>query len=190
MRYIYNDNGELIPYKQGSRDKFDFTSVYDRETFKFWFEHDFLPELKTKYPDNIFLKHLNVGAFPDNFGGSYTLATLPINMMSVSEADEDAFALYSNHFVMIKNNKERIGDVPIGSGSYEYTNEELFFIYNLLINKNRPGEFALTRIFDTSIWEYITNPNKPLNRVLEFFNFEGMMLNEPGLKFSKDDYSR
>jgi hypothetical protein len=68
-------------------------------SFKFWFENNYLRNLKDTYKNNIFLRHLGLTTYPNNLGDPETLAVLPINMMSAKDADKDALTLYNNHFV-------------------------------------------------------------------------------------------
>jgi hypothetical protein len=185
---VYNDSGQLVDYKPGSKEYFDLRNTYDRMSFKFWFETNYLKDLKGNYKNNIFLKHLGLTTYPNNLGEPETLAVLPINMMSAKDADKDALTLYNNHFVQVKDVQEKIGDEFIGSESHHYTNGELFFLYNLLVNKNRFGESSLTKIFDTSIWEYKNNPEKASNIITDYFNFERDLLDNPNYEFTDEDY--
>jgi hypothetical protein len=61
-------------------------------------------------------------------------------------------------------------------------------LYNLLVNKNRFGENSLTKIFDTSIWEYKNNPGKVSNIITDYFNFERNLLDNPDVEFTEEDY--
>jgi hypothetical protein len=99
VRMIYNDAGQLVDYKQGSKEFFDLRNTYDRMSFKFWFENNYLNNLKRTYKSNIFLKHLGLTTYPNNMGDPETLAVLPINMMSAKDADKDALTLYNNNFI-------------------------------------------------------------------------------------------
>jgi hypothetical protein len=62
-------------------------------------------------------------------------------------------------------------------------------LYNLLVNKNRFGESSLTKIFDTSIWEYKNNPDKAANIITDYFNFERNLLEDPNFEFTSEDYN-
>lgn len=183
---VYNDVGRLVEYTPGSKESFDLKNTYDRMSFKFWFENNYLQSINN--PNNVFLRDLGITAYPNALGDSETIAVLPINMMSSRDVDQDAFTSYSNAFIEIKDIKEKIGGDFIGSDAHKYTNAELFFLYNLLVNKNRPGESSLTKIFDTSIWEYKTNPEKAENIITDYFNFERNLVEDPDLKFSSEDY--
>jgi hypothetical protein len=99
VRMIYNDSGQLVEYKQGSKEFFDLRNTYDRMSFKFWFENNYLKAEKDTYKDNMFLKHLGLTTYPNNLGDPETLAVLPINMMSAKDADKDALTLYNNNFI-------------------------------------------------------------------------------------------
>jgi hypothetical protein len=58
-----------------------------------------------------------------------------------------------------------------------------------MVNKNRFGENSLTKIFDTSIWEYKNNPKKAANIITDYFNFERNLLDDPNFEFTPEDYN-
>ena len=176
----YNDSNGLVPFS-GSY-KLDFRNQYDRATFKFWVERYLIPELKrSNSSQNRFIKDLTLTTYKDLKGDLGTLYKLPINMRQEKESEQVAFADYLDQFTQIKD-QNIIND---------YTIEDIFFIYNLLVNKNQFGEFSLTKIFDNSINEFtdIENFNSGTSLVLDFFNFENALVYSPELQFRESDYN-
>lgn len=187
MDVVYADTGKLVPVNRNSKQDIDLSNPYDRMSFKHWFETRYLPEMKEQYPNNQFLKALGITMYPDDFGNDYTITRLPINMLSNREADKAALNMYTNGFIEIKNIKQKMSGEYIGNENYQYTNEEIFFLYNLLVNKNKFGESSLTKIFDSSIWEYRNDNIKPDNLIIDFFVFERGLLDDPNFKFNEKE---
>ena len=176
----YNDSNGLVPFSGSYR--LDFRNQYDRATFKFWVERYLIPELKrSNSSQNRFIKDLTLTTYKDLRGDLGTLYKLPINMRQEKPSEQVAFADYLDQFTQIKD-QNIIGD---------YTMEDVFFIYNLLVNKNQFGEFSLTKIFDNSINEFtdIESFNSDTSLVLDFFNFENSLVYSPELQFRESDYN-
>ena len=176
----YNDSNGLVPFVGNYT--LDFRSQYDRATFKFWMERYLIPELKkNNTSQNRFIKDLTLTTYKDLRGDLGSLYKLPINMRQEKQSEQVAFADYLDQFTQMKD------QFIIG----EYTAEDLFFIYNLLVNKNQFGESALTKIFDNSINELtdVENLDSGNSLVLDFFNFENDLVYSPELAFNKSDYN-
>jgi hypothetical protein len=102
-----------------------------------------------------------------------------VNMMSNRDVDKVLLNTMVDGFYRIKDDVSNEGN-----DSYKYTNEELFFLYNLFANKNMFGESSLTKIFDASLRDYEKNPDKKSNIITDFFNFERDIVEKPEMRIS------
>lgn len=151
---VYDTSGYLVESEDGI---LTLDSVYGRASFKYWMENTVIPELKQKYPKNNFVNSLIMNYFTNSFGGIYSLYQLPIDLTKTeSEADQVAYSTYLRDFTTIKNDMYS-----------NMTIEDLFFVYNLLLNKNQSGSHSLTRIFENSLQD-----PKDGSVILDFMSFE------------------
>lgn len=125
-------NGQLI-----EKIELDLSRPDDRATFKYVFENNIIDKLKEKYPANSFIQDLTWNALTDAYGNQYQFLQLPLNLDTVDqESNRDQFNKYLQDFNSIKENT--IDEVAI---------KDLFFLYNLIVNSNRPDKYSLTKIF-------------------------------------------
>lgn len=134
--------------------------VYGRASFKRWFETKAIPELKSKYSDNSFIQGLLMNYFNNNFG-IYSLYQLPLNLNSLDTEDNQVtYANYLKDFTAIKDDMYN-----------NMTIEDLFFTYNLLVNKNQFGAHSLTKIFENSLVDADQNGDND-SVIFDFLKFE------------------
>lgn len=154
-------DNETVYVKQGVLREPDLKSlnlntVYGRASFKRLFETSFIPELKTKYPDNKFIQGL-IQDFNETIYGVDSLYKLPINLNNIEgDENQNIYSGYLNDFMAIKDFDFRGRKL-----------EDLFFLYNLLVNQNKFGPKSLTRIFENSLKE-----DRPGSMIRQFMKFE------------------
>ena len=103
-------------------------------------ESTIIPYLKSskQFKDNKFVRDLNASA---DKNGTIIFA-LPIQMME-ADKDETTRNLYMEYLTGFNElSRHNIGGINLG---------DMFFLYNLIVNKNSFGQKALTRIFEDLI---------------------------------------
>ena len=108
-------------------------------SFKHIMETTIIPYLKSIYKDNSFISDLLPG---EHRITGKTIFTLPIPMMNIDKDENlgNRYTKYLQDFNAIATHT--FAGIKIG---------DLFFIYNLLVNKNQFGQQSLTRIFEDLI---------------------------------------
>ena len=115
------------------------------DSFKHLMETWIVPELKQRFGDNAFLKALTLTS--DNLkSGIKTYLKLPISMMDIDKSVEmeTKYNQYVNAFDDIST--QTFAGMKIA---------DLFYLYNLIVNKDSFGQKSLTRLF-----ENLVNSNK------------------------------
>ena len=130
------------------------------KTFENFFEQIVVPELKNKYPNNLFIQGLEDVLITDSVTGlKYLAKSLGINMMPSSENERILLGKYRNDFNKI------VGDT-IKIGKQEYSVVQLFQFYNLLKFKGKNGRNSLLSIFE----DITTNQNEYMVDYRTFIN--------------------
>ena len=143
--YYSNVQGESnVEFNDGN---ITFENPIKRASFKRIFETIILPKLKKDYPNNSFLSDLTLDYVISPYS-NYQFYKLPIDLNNVDELNEDKYTQYVNDYNSIKNNQIKLGDSE--EGIYL---DDLFFLYNLIINNNRFGPKTFTRILGDSVKE-------------------------------------
>lgn len=151
MSYITN-NAQILPVTTDS-ETFNLATDEGRATFKLWFEHTLMPDLKAgkinnknspKLRINYFIQGLQMAKRSDNFSrDTVTYIKLPIDMMNIkTESDQANFAKYKDSFTQLK--AYNIQGRPL---------TDWFFLYNLVTNKNNYGSDRMTTLFSTFLSE-------------------------------------
>ena len=172
----FNFNGKQFPYynQDGSTSldsgrELTLDSMLGRASFKRIMERHIIPELRSLYPENQFVKDLMFDYFRTPFGVR-DFMKLPIDLNNVAgELNELLYTQYTKDFNSLKNQTymgNRIGD--------------LFFIYNLLVNNNGMGSGTLTKLFEQSVLE-----NDPL--INSFMEYEAN-LQTTDIPYSRKDF--
>lgn len=144
---------------------------YGQATFKRWFENTVVPSLKRGLQEkggdrklslarNKFVSALQLSISDRTLTRdvSYTWA-LPMNMSSINSVTEmNNYVEYLTHFDEL--DKYTFNGTPVS---------ELFFYYNLIVNKNRYGQTSLTRLFEHFVGE------KQDSIVQDYFKYIGDM---------------
>ena len=120
-------------------------SVLAIDSFKHLMETWIVPELKQLYGDNAFIKALTLTS--DNLkSGIKTYLKLPISMMDIDKSVEmeTKYNQYVNAFDSIAT--QTFAGMKIA---------DLFYLYNLIVNKDSFGQKSMTRLF-----ENLVNSNK------------------------------
>ena len=109
--------------------------------FRHFIEGKFIPWLKSKYGNNSFVGNLVLGYKNDE-----PYYRLPINMMDIdsSEGTKAKFEEYAKGFEELRGLKYKVGDKSIEI-------VDLFYLYNMIVNKDHFGQTSLTRLFDEII---------------------------------------
>ena len=144
----------LIEY---SNDKLSvpLSSMDGMATFKWMMEHYIIPRLKRyePYKNNSFIQSLQLSSrFDDLYQKEIEFYTLPIDLGNSdnNSSVEDSYNAFLSDFNLIWNE-----EVPLELGiTDEYSNwtiGDLFYLYNLYVNKDGFGRDSLTRIFDNVV---------------------------------------
>lgn len=167
---MYNGLGKVVPVPSAGK-TLDFSNVFDRATFKLWFEQEFLPEQRRTNPTNKFIQALTSTYFKrGQFGDFNFLYKLPIDLGSLEvESNQIAFSNYLKAFDEIKHTR------PLSYSNLSMG--DLFFLYNLLVNKNGFGDNTLTKIFENSLSIKDKNDRVEVENslILKFMDFEGQL---------------
>lgn len=134
--------------------KLKLNSALNLASFKLLMETTILPYLKSKYGNNNFIRDLLI---QENSRTKIDAEALPIPMMNI-DRDESLNARYTKYlqdFNAIANTS--FAGVKIG---------DLFFLYNLLVNKNQFGQLSFTRIFE----DLINNKDVP-KYISEYYKY-------------------
>ena len=141
-------------------------NLYDFATFKNWMETYVIPELQTQSPfkDHIFINSLELVAQENRRTGKIDrYYRLPLNMMTIEDSVKTE-RVYEN----LLNDFDSISNMTFGGWKLS----DLFFVYNLIVNKDGFGHSSMTRLFENlvsakrgssfvnSFYEYISNMDK------------------------------
>lgn len=128
---IYKPNGQKAQFAT-----LDLKSMEDIASFKSIMEESIIPYLKFNYSDNAFIRDLSL--VENSKLKTFTFG-LPLSMMNI-DSDESSLARYNQYLAAFNSiAKDSIAGNNIG---------DLFFLYNLIVNKNSYGNQSLTRIFE------------------------------------------
>lgn len=132
---------EIVPL--GQVREITLNSIYDIASFKYNMDNYIIPMLKAdpNLRDNQFIQNLNKTVIEDK-NKKIVFYRLPLNMMQI-EASQNTISLYEdilNDFDLISQNT--FLDWKIG---------DLFYLYNLIVNKDAFGQNSMTRIFENLI---------------------------------------
>lgn len=166
---MYNSTGKIVPVPSIGK-TLDLGNVFDRATFKLWFEEEFIPDQKRINSNNKFIQALTSTYFKNQYGGFNFLYKLPIDLGNLEiEANEIAYSNYLKAFDEIKYTR------PLPNS--DMTLGDLFFLYNLIVSKNNFGDNTLTKIFENSL--NIKDKNERIevenSLLLKFMDYEGKL---------------
>lgn len=118
---------------------------YDFATFKYWMEHTLIPHLQEdpNFKDNYFIKSLEYVSDENKVTKQIEhYYRLPINMMSIEDSvkTQSIYDGYLRAFDEIQF--KTVDGIRIA---------DLFFLYNLIVNKDGYGQDSLTRIFENLV---------------------------------------
>lgn len=181
--WIYNQHLSIPIVKNAINNPIGYNLVLDNEksldTFIEYFENFVIPKLKSTLPDNKFISLLTFG-YKDN----KHFFRLPFDMMQI-DSNEYTQSLYDDVLEAF-NDLKYIKIEGIGNNLVD-----LFYLYNLIINKDKLGPSSLTRIFEDIVSEkdsfvykfntWLDNQNAD-NLVRKFFEKKSKIT-----KISEDD---
>lgn len=149
----------------------DLGTGHGQATFKMWFENTVVPSLKRGLQEkngerklslarNKFISALQLSISDRTLTRDVSYAwTLPMNMSSINSITEmNNYVEYLTHFDEL--DKYTFNGTPVS---------ELFFYYNMIVNKNRYGQTSLTRLFEHFVGE------KQNSVVQDYFKYIGDM---------------
>ena len=139
---VYDASGTPIPAKPG---EFKLDSIMKIDSFKHLMETWIVPELKKQFGDNAFLQALTQTS-DQTKSGVKTYLKLPIPMMDIDKSVE----------LETKYNQYLIAFDEISTQTFAGMKiADLFYLYNLVVNKDSFGQKSMTRLF-----ENLVNSNK------------------------------
>lgn len=174
---VYTKFGDTIFYNktlttESSPRELNFSNPDDLGTFKYLFENSYLTDFKKQYPNNSFIQDLTWNSFTDNYGTSYEMLQLPLNLDTVDqESNKETFNKYLQDFNKIR--EDMYNGKPI---------KDWFYLYNLIVNGNRPGKSSLSKIFKDSL----KSGNIENSVIYDYFNFQSNMTKNPQSLSEKD----
>ena len=143
--WIYNQHLSIPIIKDAINNPAAYNLVLDNEksldTFIEYFENFVIPKLKSTLPNNKFISLLTFG-YKDN----KHFFRLPFDMMQI-DSNEYTQSLYDDVLEAF-NDLKYIKIEGIGNNLVD-----LFYLYNLIINKDKLGPSSLTRIFEDIVSE-------------------------------------
>lgn len=150
---VYKPNGVSEPVAN-----LTFSNAMDIASFKHIMEQAIIPYLKMVYKDNPFVRDLNL---TENRRLKSFTYSLPLQMMEI-DADESSLAKYNQYLTGFNSiAKDTVAGNNIG---------DLFFLYNLIVNKNSYGNQSLTRIFEN----LVNSKNSPAG-ISAYYRFIGQL---------------
>lgn len=127
------------PVVKGLKDQHDFA------TFKYWMEHTLIPNLQQdpEFKDNFFIKSLEYVSDENKITKRVEHHyRLPINMMTIEDSVKTQ-AIYDAYLRAFDEIQHKTKDgIKIA---------DLFFLYNLIVNKDGYGQDSFTRIFENLV---------------------------------------
>ena len=144
------------------------------EVFKKWMDNYVIPRLKEKYAGNAFIDALRPMANITTRNGNTKVITgwrLPLQMMDIDKSP-NTIQLYSEilaGFDAIANQESGIFGQNIG---------DLFYVYNMLLNKDSYGQHSFTRIFENLIQVNRDSIANQYNDWLSRIDYNGLISGE------------
>lgn len=154
--YIANLSNSRIPKKYiasepGKRLTIKLNTQEGIATFKRIVENHIIPSLKTDpdFKDNMFIQHLRRDAVPDNSAREFIRKySFPFSLTNI-EKGSTFERLYES--IVKSFNRDMYKDVGAKFGIGSWSLGDLFFVYNLIVNKEGFGRSSMTKIFEDSI---------------------------------------
>ena len=134
----YNAIGNLVKY---TKDELTIDSVLAIDSFKHLMEDWIVPELKKQFENNAFLQAL-IKTTDKTKSGTRSYLKLPISMMDIDKSIEieTKYNSYLNAFDEIST--QMFAGMKIA---------DLFYLYNLIVNKDSFGQKSMTRLFENLV---------------------------------------
>lgn len=127
------------PVQKGLKDQHDFA------TFKYWMEHTLIPNLQEdpEFKSNFFIKSLEYVSDENRITKRVEHHyRLPINMMTIEDSVKTQ-AIYDGYLRAFDEIQHKTKDgIKVA---------DLFFLYNLIVNKDGYGQDSFTRIFENLV---------------------------------------
>lgn len=151
---IKYDGGRFRTVQSGDMITFDSTeSLLD---FKNLMEKNIIPSLKTKI-DNSLLSSLVTRS--SSFDRTRTWLTTKVSIGKVTNPENGQILFeYQKGMDLLSNEKIKLGD-------QEFKVDDLIFLYNLIVNKDKPGKDRLTKLFG----KYISKNNSFASRFYQYY---------------------
>lgn len=161
-KMIGMDSGKYAKITADNNYEFDLSTPENKATFKLFFESEFIPKLQEAYPDNKFIQSLIVDKKRNPINGTeYFYTKSNFNMSSVTDKKN----VNSTAEIIFNGIQEGFENL---NSAVEFGNnvQEMFAIYNILINKNAFGASTFTKLFQST--SYINDVNAPFNKFMEY----------------------
>lgn len=145
------------------------------ENFRKYMESFVIPYLKENLPNNTFISKLTFGLKLNDQGEKIPFYRLPFNMVQVDNTQKTRL-IYEDCLSSFNDLK----NIQLEGINYNLVN--LFYLYNLIVNRDRFGPTSLTRIFEDLIsapgneelWVYDFNQwldNQKFSDLTDFFQY-------------------
>lgn len=148
---LYGPNTSLSPITLTESEVIEFNKPGDVATFIRLMNHYVIPTLIRNHSDNRFLKNLNQELFADPMTGNPVFSWIPSVDMNVDDlSSELTYQQMLEGFDEL--DKIDVGrELGISIRNQVWTVPDLFFLYDLLVNKGRIGKHGFTRFFVNQI---------------------------------------
>lgn len=156
-------DGQMVPVK--------LNTIYGIATFKYNMDNYIIPYLKSipELKNNKFIQNLSKTAIGNEKKGTKTVFyRLPLNMMNI-DASQKTLSLYES----ILNDFDRIA----GNTFNGWKISDLFYLYNLITNKDAFGQNSMTRVFEN----LVHSKNQSL-LVNDFNEYISKLDNDPNMR--------
>lgn len=137
----YDDDGSEKTVLSSTQDK-PISNLHGLASFKRWMDDYVIPTLITLYPDNRFVMNLTTGIKQDTFSKRpYIFYKPSFNLSDVSRSPklELLYEGVASDFALLFNERFENSDWTIG---------DLFYLYNLMVNKDSIGGDSFSRLFE------------------------------------------
>ena len=128
------------------------------DAFIQWMENEVIPDLKSRYPNNEFLKTITRAAYhkADSRNTIYPYTTL-VDSMSQSESEKSRYYAVQQGLTELTTLKNsRFGNIPY---------VDLFFYYDLICYNRQPGQSSLTPLFNSLV---ASGRSSTVNKYIEY----------------------
>ena len=156
----YSSNGEVQLLKDGENISIDLTNDTSLANFKLAMENNILPYLKREFSDNQFIKGLIIRKAANQKNRTWISTKVRMNKLNDPKNLDLLFQYQKDFDKLVSDNV----NIELGQNSFNVA--DLFYLYNLIVNKDKFGSDRLTKLFGN----YVSNPNNISRNFYKFYS--------------------